>query len=73
MPTSSERLRARARCYGLAGDAMVDLANTANDSLEADEAEKLGNKLYDEYYRLTELANKRQEKEQGYEHRRKQG
>lgn len=72
MPTSSERLRARARVHGLAGDTMVALANNADDTLEAEEAERLGNRLYDEYYRLLELANKRQEKEQGLAHRRKQ-
>lgn len=71
MPTSSERLRARARAYGVACDALVDLVNTADDALEAEEAERVADRLYIEYDRIKKLAEKREEKEQGLEHRRR--
>ena len=70
MPTSSERLYARARAYGFACDAMVDLVNTTNDALVAEECERVADKFFLEYDRLNKLAAKRAQKEQGLEHRR---
>lgn len=64
MPTSSRRLRARAAAYGLACDALVDRVNTADDALEAEECEKVADRLFMEYDRLKKLAEKREEKEQ---------
>lgn len=71
MPTSSARLRARAAAYGAACDALVDLVNTANDALVAEESERVADRLFLEYDRLIKIANKREQKEQELDHRRK--
>lgn len=71
MPTSSERLEARAHAYFEAATALDTFASTTNDPLESEEFELVANRLWPEYDRLIELAKKRQEKEQAYEHRRK--
>ena len=68
MPTSSERLRARADAYAHAAEALK--LDWTDDPLEVEEGEKLALRLEDEYYRLWKLAEKRQEKEQEHEHRR---
>jgi hypothetical protein len=73
MPTSSERLRARATAYGLACDTLVARVYAADDALEAEECERVADRLYLEYDRLKKLAEKREQKEQQLEHRRKQG
>jgi hypothetical protein len=69
MPTSSERLRARAFAYEeAAGHLGLDWTD---DPLEFEEGLKLAEKLDAEYDRLMELADKREKKEQELEHRRK--
>lgn len=66
MPTSSERLRARAAAYALACDVLVDRVNTADDALEAEECVRVANRLSIEYDRLNKLAAQREEKEQRF-------
>lgn len=71
MPTSSERLRARARVYGKVCDVLADMANASGDAVEFEEFERLAERLLLDYDRLNKLADIREEKEQGLEHRRK--
>jgi hypothetical protein len=69
MPTSSERLRARAHAYEeAAGHLELDWTD---DPTEFEEGIKLSNKLEAEYRRLMDLADIREEKEKLLEHRRK--
>jgi len=65
MPTSSKRLHARANAFMEAATAMEILSSQTDDALEAEEYERLGLKLWAECHRLTELADKREQKEQG--------
>lgn len=73
MPTSSERLRSRATAYLKASEIINKQAGATDDTLEADEFYRVAKSLWLEYGRYTRLAEKREEKEQGLEHRRKQG
>jgi hypothetical protein len=73
MPTSSERLNARANAYFEAATAMEILAENSDSVVESEEYQRLADKLWAENERIMELSAKREEKEQGYEHRRKQG
>jgi hypothetical protein len=69
MPTSSERLRARAYAYEeAAGHLELDWTD---NPMEFEEGLRLAKKLDAEYIRLMELADTREEKEQELEHRRK--
>lgn len=71
MPTSSERLRARARAYLKASEIINDKAGTTDDALESDEFYKVAKSLWIAYVRYNSLAHKREKKEQDLEHRRK--
>jgi hypothetical protein len=73
MPTSSERLRARAKAYFTAYRALMQRSDGTGDPLEAEECEAVADRLLIDYDRLSKLAVKRAEKEKRYEHRRKQG
>lgn len=70
MPTSSERLKARANAYGVAIIALTERESKTDDALEAEECSVVAYRLGIEYDRLYKLANTRAEKEQGLEHRR---
>ncbi len=72
MPTSSERLRARATAYLKANANINALADATDDPLEAQEFYKVAKTLWIEYGRYTRLAEQREEKEQELEHRRKE-
>lgn len=67
MPTSSTRLRIRARAYQDLGHEAERWASKADDAMEADELYRLAFRLDSEYHRLTELADKREQKEQGHD------
>lgn len=71
MPTSSERLRARAKAYADAWDFLVDRSVTVDDAIESDECTEVAARLWLEYDRLNKLAEKREQKEKELEHRRK--
>lgn len=71
MPTSSERLKARAQAYFKASDIMNKQADATDDPLESEEFYKVAKSLWLEYGRYTRLAEQREEKEQELEHRRK--
>lgn len=72
MPTSSERLHARATAYLKASDIINKQADDCDDPMEAEELYKVAKALWIEYGRYTRLAEQRAEKEQGLEHRRNQ-
>lgn len=61
MPTSSKRLHARAAAYAHAAEGLH--LDWTGDALEFEEGERLAEKLYDEYHRLTTLAETREAKE----------
>jgi hypothetical protein len=67
MPTSSKRLHARAAAYAHAAEGLH--LDWTGDALEYEEGQRLAEKLYSEYHRLTTLAEKREEKEQEREQR----
>lgn len=69
MPTSSERLRARAYAYEEAAGHLEQ--DWTDDPIEFEEGFKLAKKLEAEFRRLMDLADTREEKEQLLEHRRK--
>lgn len=71
MPTSSERLYTRAHLYSSLRDALVGVMEATDDDIVAEEAERLALRMNVEYDRLIGRAEKREEKEQGLEHRRK--
>lgn len=71
MPTSSERLRARATAYLKASETINKQADECADALESHEFYKVAKSLWLEYGRYTRLAEQREEKEQELEHRRK--
>ncbi len=70
MPTSSERLRARATAYLKASEIINKQADECDDALESHEFYKVAKTLWIEYGRYTGLAETREQKEQGLEHRR---
>lgn len=65
MPTSSKRLHARAAAYAHAAEGLH--LDWTGDALEYEEGQRLAEKLYDEYHRLTTLAEKREQKEKTHE------
>ena len=64
MPTSSRRLRARAKAYTDAADYLLLCSEGTDDPLLSEEYEEVAWKLSKEYDRLNQLAKKREEKEQ---------
>lgn len=72
MPTSSERLSARARAHTDACDYLLLCSEGTDDPLLSEEYEALAWKLSKEYDRLNTLSKNRAEKEKNLEHRRKQ-
>lgn len=72
MPTSSERLAARANAYFEAATSLEILADRTDDAVQSEEYLKLADKLWADNDRLMDLSAKREEKEQKLEHRRKQ-
>lgn len=65
MPTSSKRLHARAAAYAHAAEGLH--LDWTGDATEYEEGQRLAEKLYDEYHRLTTLAEKREAKEKDHE------
>lgn len=63
MPTSSERLAARATAYLKSSEILNKYAEATDDPLEAEEFYKVAKTLWIEYGRYTRLATTRAEKE----------
>lgn len=73
MPTSSEKLRARASACLKGSELLNKEADDADDPLEAEALYRVAKQLWIDYGRYKTLAENREKKEQEYEHRRKQG
>ncbi len=61
MPTSSKRLRARAEAYAHAAESLA--LDWTDDAMEFYEGVRVADWLEKEYYRLTKLAERQEEKE----------
>jgi translation initiation factor 2 alpha subunit (eIF-2alpha) len=70
VPTSSERLKARAKAFTEAADYLLLASESAETAVESEEYEAVAWKLSKEYDRLNELSKERAKKEHGLEHRR---